>query len=219
MIQSQRFYIAREGWPFIAITTACAALAHYFAGFLWSAPLWFAAGLFGYLFRDPDRAIPAAPLGVVSPVDGKVVAVEEGVMDPFLQRTAVKVTLRMRRRGTYVTRSPIEGKIMKQWLAAGSGNPGDSPDSGAHDDRYGIWVQSDESDDVVFAIRLGKRAVRPSCYVDIGERTGQGQRCGLVPFGAIVAIWLPVGTRVEVAAGDRVKAGSRIIATLMRKAA
>lgn len=223
MVQAQRPYIAREGWRYIAVAITCAVAVHAFAGAAWAVPLWLAGAVLVYLFRDPERAIPPVPLGVVSPVDGRITAVEEGATDPFLQRPAIRVAIRMRRGGTYSTRSPIEGKVMKQWLVAdGARDTAPARSAGAQaagggPENHGIWIQSDENDDVVLAMRADKWAMRPTCYVRIGERTGQGQRCGLVPFGAPVSVWLPPGTRVEVSVGDRVKAGSDIIATFMHK--
>lgn len=223
MPRVQRPYIAREGWPYIATAIICAAVAQYLAGIVYSALLWIVALVVIYLFRDPDRPIPAVPLAVVSPVDGRLEAVEENAMDPFLQRTAAKVTIRMRRRGTYTMRSPIEGKIMKQWLASnGTGRAEQAGSVGAQapgdgEESHGIWIQSDEDDDVVLAVRVGRKALRPTCYVRIGERAGQGQRCGLVPFGgAMVTVWLPSGTRLEVSPGDKVRSGADIVATFMR---
>jgi phosphatidylserine decarboxylase len=59
--------------------------------------------------------------------------------------------------------------------------------------------------------------VSPRCYLQLGQRTGQGQRCGYVPFGSRVEVLLPAGIRVRVTVGDVVRAGSDVIATLVHK--
>ncbi len=193
--------IARQGWPFIGTASALALLVQLTAGGVWALPLWLAAGILAYLFRDPDRSIPPAPLGVVSPVDGKVIAVRQG-HDPYLQREALVVDLHMNRTGVYSARSPVEGKIMEIWVVRGEG-------------RSALWVRTDEDDDVVLAIRVRGHPLRPRCYVHIGERIGQGQRCGIVGFGGEISVFLPANSRLLVSAGNRLRAGSDLLARLV----
>jgi phosphatidylserine decarboxylase len=57
----------------------------------------------------------------------------------------------------------------------------------------------------------------PHCYVRVGERVGQGQRCGHVPMGGVVEVYLPPNSRVLVTPGSQLKAGSDVIATLVHK--
>ena len=167
-----------------------------------------------YLFRDPARKVPAVPLGVVSPVDGKVVAVET-VQDGYLDRQAQCVTIKMGFTSVYSAHSPMEGKIVEQWL--------DVPRkfSGADEATrtYAQWIQSDEEDDVVLVIEVNALYSRPQCYAHSGERIGQGQRCGFIRFGSQIDVLLPANSRVDVSVGDHVLAGSDIIATLVRERA
>ena len=82
MARQRHPFIAREGWPFIALAVI-GAVAAWLA--LSDTALLFAvlALAFAFKFRDPERTIPAEPLGVVSPVDGVVTLVEE-TDDPAL---------------------------------------------------------------------------------------------------------------------------------------
>lgn len=209
--------IAREGWPLIAAALALALVVHYLFDWL-ALPLWLLAALLVFLFRDPPRAIPAKPLGIVSPVCGRVEWVGE-VSDGYLQRRARCITLRMGLIDVYSLRSPMEGRILQQW---GQGPPAFRAQeararSGAS--AFAHWVQSDEKDDVVLVVEAGGWLLRPRCYAHNGERIGQGQRCGHVRFGARVHVLLPDASRVVVAAGDRVTAGADIIAHLVHAAA
>jgi phosphatidylserine decarboxylase len=198
--------IVREGRLPVFGLAAMAVGAHIVAGFAWSVPVWLFTLILVWLFRDPDRAVPPIPLGIVSPADGRIVAA--GVTrDAYLDRDAAGVTIRMRRSGAFVMRSPVEAKVQKIWTgAAEDAGPGAA-----------IWLQTDEGDDVVIAVRTPKRLLRSRCYVHAGERVGQGQRCGLTPFGAVVDVLMPPGSRVETGTGARVEAGSDLIATLIHK--
>ena len=206
MAVSRNPFVAREGWPIIAALAVVAALVWQSGGFIWSAPIWVMALVVLFLFRDPDREIPSAPLAVVSPADGEVVAVEQ-TRGRYLDRDCVRISICMSPYGVYSTRSPVEGKVLEIPQTNGF-NPG-IPN--------GVWLQTAEKDDVVVVMNRGRLHTAPRCYVRIGERVGQGQRCGFVHLGSLVEIYVPANTRIKVKPGDRVQAGSAIIATLVHK--
>ncbi len=218
-MSSGRFrpYVAREGWLLIAATVVSGFAASFYFGLWVALPLWCFCLLLGYLFRDPARVIPPVPLAVVSPADGTVVAVGQ-VYDHYLERDALRVFIHMSRLGSYVTRAPIEGKIIQHWYESitqrRERNEGDTVL-----EHYAVWLQSDENDDVVLAVGVGKRALKPVFYHHSGERIGQGERCGLVRFGGYIEVLLPLNSRVEVAEGDQVMAGADILAMLVHQVA
>lgn len=199
--------IAREGWPAVGAVLVLAGLVQHFAGAAWGVPLWAVAALLLYAFRDPERAVPALPLAVLSPADGRVVGADR-VTDPYLGRDAVRIVIGMNRLGVYSIRSPVEGKVVQRWYSArtAQGRP-----------RYGVHVRTDEDDDVVLAMAGPARVPRPRCYVQHGERVGHGQRCGHMLFGATVEVYLPANSRVDTKVGDPVTAGVAVLATLVHK--
>jgi phosphatidylserine decarboxylase len=205
--------IAREGWLWIAIAILLATLVYVLDQWA-SLPLWLLVLGLLYLYRDPVRKIPAAPLAVVSPVDGKVISVGP-VRDGFLDRQALCVSIRMGFFSVYSVHSPMEGKVMQQWLGVARniehGVGGGKRPPGC----YAQWIQSDEEDDVLLVIDAVPLMPRPRCYAQTGERIGQGQRCGFIPLGTQVDILLPEKSRIEVSVGDTVLAGSAIMATLV----
>lgn len=203
--------IAREGWfPSVASAVA-AALVAYYIGAIWSLPLWMLLGCLLFLFRDPERAVPALPLAVVSPADGKVTLVEQ-INDPWLERKALKIQIEMHNLGISPLRSPIEGKIMDLWTARGDGGTGarGSPDC------YALWIRTDEDDDVVFAVTSRRRFSRFKAHIAPGERVGQGQRNGFVILGSQVDVFVSVNSHPEARVGTDVLAGSGVLATLVR---
>ena len=217
--------IAREAWVLFSVSGGGAVLAYAVCGFSCAAPLIAVAVLIPYLFRDPERRVPPAPLGVVSPVDGRAVMAGE-VDDPFLGRKAIKISIPMALLGPFVMRSPIEGRVMQQWYLPEGLDPNllinvdaallaREPD--ARQGRYAMWVRTDEQDDVVIALRGALISQRLRCGVQVGERIGQGQRCGLIQLAACADVYLPANSRIEVAQGAALHAGSDIIATLVHK--
>jgi phosphatidylserine decarboxylase len=217
--------IAREAWLLVIAAAVAAGLAYMSCGLYCSLPLIFIATVLLYLFRDPQRSIPPTPLGVVAPVDGRVVAVGE-VSDPFLGRAAIKISIRMNLLGPLVLRSAIEGRVMQQWylpqgldphLLAGMDKQTLSGDPHARQAHFAMWIQTDEQDDVVIAMRGIFVLNRLRCAVQSGDRIGQGWRYGLLLSFATVDIYLPVNSRIDVQQGGILRAGSDIIADLIHK--
>ena len=195
--------IARQGVLPLLLALLGGVLALHLGGWIQSLGFWALAGLVLVLFRDPDRIIPSLPMSVLSPADGRVLEVGK-VHDPYLDRDSLRVTVDMSPYGVYTTRSPVEGKILEPpRSAADNGNP------------HGVWLQTDEGDDIVLVMNKGRLRNNPQCYVRFGDRIGQGKRCGFVHMGGRVEIYLPANSIPAVAAGTTVRAGMNVIAKLV----
>lgn len=204
--------ILKEGRILILVFAGAALLAQALVGWWLALLAVLFAALSGYLYRSPDRDVPAVPLGVVSPADAHV-RTAATCHDPFLNRDSVCITLEMGVLDAYSIRSPVEGKVMQRWHRA----PGSDREGEAEDFNYAVWIQTDESDDVVLVMTRHSSWRAPHCYVHSGERVGQGQRCGMIRFGSQVQLFLPASTRVEIQSGGRVHAGADVVGTLVRK--
>jgi len=175
-----------------------------------AAPLLLLGLLHLWLFRRPRRSIPPSPLGVLSPGDGRILHVLQ-VHDPYLKRECLRVTLRMGLLGPYTLRGPIEGRLLQSVRLEGLG--GDL--CGASRARGTVaWIETDEGDrvGVIFHRLIGR--IQPICLFNVGERVGQGQVCGCIPFGGRLDLLLPLASRVKVAAGDRVRGGMDVVGLL-----
>jgi len=197
--------IAKEAWRYCLVALISAAILNGVVGFWVACPLWVLAALLFYLGRDPSRSIPSAPLGVVSPADGQIMSVEKLPSDP---RT--RVLIKMGLNDTYILRSPAEGKLTKRWAQS------EMPDNGIQCDHlaFGVSIVTDEQDEVVLFIR-GYKLFPMKCYMTLGERIGQGQRCGFSPFGACLEVMISTPIRMHVKMGDRVTGGESILGTLL----
>ena len=86
--------IAREGWPFIGVALGLAMMVTGAGGLLWGWPLWVIFAFVLQFFRDPARPVPGDNRSVLSPADGRIVAVEPA-RDPWLDRDSLKVSVFM----------------------------------------------------------------------------------------------------------------------------
>lgn len=205
--------IVRKSIPYAATTAVAAVLVAGLQGPEWSAPLWALVGLILYLFRDPARAVPAVALGVVSPADGRVVEVQS-CHDARLDQPCVRVSIRVGLTSALTIRSPVEAKVTDMWREPDQNEHGEAANRVCHGTGFGFSLQTDERDRLRLSMR-GFGPFRPRCGARVGERVGQGQRCGRLPIGSCVEVWLPDRVRVQVEPGRPVRAGSDLLATLV----
>jgi len=195
-------FVAREGVPFLLVAMLGFVLAFQFLDVVFvvaGAMLIFVLFL---IFRDPLRDIPASPLGVVSPVDGRVIDVDladKGV----LHGEAHRVRIRIDSFGTYTARSPIEGKIMD--LRSMNG------DKVVDYSTNALWIQTDEGDDVVLQFYGHRLGLAPKSFTGFGERVGQGQRCAYLRLTRFAELHLPIESKILVKPGQVVVAGTDLI--------
>jgi phosphatidylserine decarboxylase len=198
--------IAREIRVFLVVLFIIAISAKMYLG--WYAAF-FVLGIIvplAFVFRDPVCQIPSAPLAIVSPVNGEIISIGK-VADKWIDRDAIKIRIKMRFWHTHILRSPIEGKVKNQWAAYGK-------ETGVKK-RYTYWIQTDENDDVVYSVAIGKFSPFMKIKLRCGERTGQGQKSGYLYFSGIIDVLIPEQTRMELAVGDIVKSGSSILAQII----
>ena len=204
--------IAREGWPFLAAALAAAAVVTWLAGW-WSAPLWLVALFVLQFFRDPAREVPGDARAVVSPADGRIVAVERAT-DPYLDRDSIKISVFMNVFNVHSNRSPVDGQVQKRWYNPGTFVNAALDKASVENERNAVWLRTAAGADVTCVQVAGLIARRILCYVREGDGLAKGQRFGFIRFGSRVDIYVPKDSKPVAALGDKVYASSTVIATL-----
>ncbi|MEM9173140.1 MAG: hypothetical protein AAGA84_10585 [Pseudomonadota bacterium] len=198
---------AREGfWLFAALALAAILLAR-FAGPLWGLSMAVPLVLLLLLFRDPRREIPLAPKAVLAPVDGKVLDVAL-CRTGLLERQSLRVRIRVNPLGAYSARAPVEGKLL---------DPYDNAREGSRlTGRGGLWLRTDEGDDVVVTfVGRGFLGV-PKAFHRYGERVGHGHRCAFLRLAAICEVYIPDTALPRVVPGEWVQASVDTLAEFKR---
>ena len=171
-------------------------------GLLAASPLMLLFLAAALVFYDADHKLSSSPLGIVAPVDSVVLGQAE-VDDPFLKRRATRLSLRPSLFGGYCLRAATEGKLGEMRCDVST--------------RQASWIQTDEGDDVVTDVSRGSLfGLKPVAF-GYGQRVGHGRRCGLRRLARQIDLYLPLGTRIDVKAGQRVHSGTDVVATLVRK--
>jgi len=205
--------IAREGWPFLAGAVAVSVLVTWAWGWLAALPLWLISLFVLQFFRDPPRYAPAGEGLVLSPADGRIVAVEE-VDDPWLKRRALKISVFMNVFNVHSNRAPVDGVVKEQWYNPGKFVNADLDKASTENERNALWFQTRSGQDVTCVQVAGLIARRILCYAKVGDQFNRGQRYGFIRFGSRVDVYLPTGAKPRVAIGDKVRASSDVLAQL-----
>lgn len=195
--------IAREGVPILIGLAILAVVSHILAG-VYLSPVFLLVLLAGfYMFRDPLCEVPSAPLAILSPVSGHIESIEL-VEDTCLSRKAHRIRIRQGITDVHTLRSPIEGKVMNQWCSP------ETPVSGVREFQF--WIKTDEDDDLLIAFSIPEKINFTQVSLISGERCGQGQRCGYMYVSGQVDVLVPENAKIQSRVGDRVSAGSMVLA-------
>lgn len=197
--------VAGEGIPILLASAAVTAVCWYVIAWYAAIPPAIVLLVLYFLFQDPRREIPSSPLAVVSPVDGEILSVST-IDSDITESAAHQITIRIDSFGTYTARSPVEGMLLDYHSLAASMR--------ADTHKPGLWVRTDEGDDVVLQFRGYRFGLLPHAFSRYGERLGQGQRCAYLRLTRFADVFLPINSRINVQAGQHVIAGSDLLGTL-----
>lgn len=175
-------------------------------------------------FRDPERQIPLQ--GVVSPADGKVIAIETvkagdvpvvikkgkqiylEELKEYVTEDSYLIAIFMNPIDVHVNRSPIAGCVTEIIYVKGGYQMANQL---ALQNERNIVIIDGSSRMVVIQI-AGKFIRRIQCFVKEGDHLERGERVGRIVLGSQVIIILPATYQLTVKMGDHVKAGESVIA-------
>lgn len=162
-------------------------------------------------FRDPERAVPADPRLIVSPADGRVVEVIEENLEG---RPVRRVSIFMSPLDVHVNRSPISGTIQSVVYRPGSFHVASKARASIENEQNVFTLQGEGGEIVVKQI-AGLLARRIVFWKKAGETIQRGERVGLIKFGSRVDVSLDPRVELRVQVGDRLRAGTSVLGTVL----
>ncbi len=212
----------REGTPTLLLSLAviCAAL---FALWNWpvlpmpilivlSAGLIAVFGIIVWFFRVPPRKVPHDERRVLSPADGKVVAIEEVHEGEYFNDKRLQVSIFMSPLNVHVNYNPIGGTTSYYKYHPGKYLVAWHPKSSTENERSTIVVKHPQHGEVLFRQIAGALARRICTYSRPGAPAQQGGEFGFIKFGSRVDVLLPRDVQVTVKLGDKVSGSESVIA-------
>jgi phosphatidylserine decarboxylase len=184
--------------------SAGGVLTAYLTNVYWAVPFFLLAAFCLWFFRDPERAVPPGPVAV-SVADGKVVSIQP------LGGDQTRVSIFLNVFDVHVNRAPIGGRITSVDYHRGKFLVASREEASSENEQNTVTVEGDGTR-VVFKQIAGLIARRIIFYKKRGDTVGPGERVGLIKFGSRVDVLFGPEWEVTVRPGERVAAGSSILA-------
>lgn len=205
---------AKEGIPFIAVPAGVTLLTGWL-GWPIIAGVGVIATLFSaWFFRNPARVVPEGPKLVVAPGDGKVIAVEEEFEPRYLKERSIRLTIFLNVFDVHINRMPCDGVIEDVQYQPGLFLVASKPEATLRNEQNAVMIKTHGDMKVLCVQVAGLIARRIVCWVSPRDRAIRGERYGLIRFGSRMDTFLPMGTTLRVAVGERVKGGETILGEL-----
>lgn len=217
-------YGTRQIIKYGAITLFLIALCFYISTHYWKPFVWFSLiplleyTFVLYFFRDPKRAIPSDPDALVSPADGVVTHVEECEDPGCFGSRALRISIFLSVLDVHLNRAAFPGKVFYIKYKKGEFLNAMSHDSLHRNECNDVGFSTTDPRLPKYCLRqiAGLIARRIDCFVGEGQELARGERYGMMKFSSRTDLFIPLGTALDinVKVGDKVRAGSDIIARL-----
>lgn len=216
--------IHKEGYKILAFGLLALLLINIFVFSLWGeypAVKWsfIACSTMLYVFllfffRLPERNFEADPGLIIAPADGKVVVIEETMVDEYFKDTRLQVSIFMSPFNVHSNRYPVAGKVKYVCYHPGNYMVAWHPKSSELNERTTVVIETKDGTEIMVRQIAGAVARRIVTYSKENQDVQQGGELGFIKFGSRVDIFLPLGTEVEIPILQHVRANKTIIAKL-----
>jgi len=207
----------REGTSIMLWSTVIIAilsgLTYYFLGcccpiIYWLLQVGFLVllGLIVQFFRVPNRTCTGGENDIMCPADGKVVVIEETTESEYFKDRRIQVSIFMSPLNVHANYHPIKGLVKYVKYHPGLFLVAWHPKSSTDNERSTLVVEHASGKEVLFRQVAGAVARRICYYPTEGQYVAVGQEFGFIKFGSRIDLFLPLGTKIDVAIGDVVKA-------------
>jgi phosphatidylserine decarboxylase len=165
-------------------------------------------------FRNPKRHTVPNNNHVLSPVDGKVVVIEEVFENEYFKDQRLQVSVFMSPINVHVTRYPVSGNVVFSKYHPGKYLVAWHPKASEENERTTVVVENETYGKVLYRQIAGAMARRIVNYAKQNDKVTQGKDSGFIKFGSRVDLFLPLDTSIKVKLNQKVRGGESIIAAL-----
>ena len=163
-------------------------------------------------FRNPVRTVTINDNHIISPVDGKLVVIEEVFEGEYFKDKRMQVSIFMSPINVHVTRYPVNGMVKFSKYHPGKFLVAWHPKASEENERTTIVVENKVFGEILYRQIAGALAKRIVNYAEEGTQVVQGTDAGFIKFGSRVDLFLPLGTKINVKLNEKAIGGKTIIA-------
>ena len=164
-------------------------------------------------FRNPKRNYVLDENQILSPVDGKVVVIEEVYEGEYFKDKRIQVSIFMSPINVHVTRYGLGGLVKFSKYHPGKFLVAWHPKASEENERTTIVIENKTFGEVLYRQIAGALARRIVNYAQEGTQVVQCEDAGFIKFGSRVDVFLPLGTPINVVLNQKAIGGKTIIAT------
>lgn len=196
--------IVRDGIYYACGLALVGIVLSYFLTPWAGVPFYVVAAFCLYFFRDPERVAPVGDV-MVAPADGKVVSIR--ALSPDQTRISIFLNIF----DVHVNRTPVPGKVTGVTYQKGKFLVASHEAASTENEQNTLVIEGDGSRVICRQI-AGLIARRIVCYKKPGDALYRAERIGYIKFGSRVDVLFGPEWSVTVKVGDRVSAGSSVLA-------
>jgi len=201
--------IEKDGFKFIGALFAAGVVFLFL--FLPLAIFFFVLALaVALFFRETKRGMTFADQQIVSPASGKVVDIREVFEPEFLKEKTRRVSIFMSLLDEHINYAPVKGEVVFLKHRNGGFKRAYLEEASDCNEAQQIGYRSDQYEILMKQI-AGVVARRIVCRCRVGDTLRAGEKMGLIRFGSRVELFLPLGARLRISPGQKVKGGMTII--------
>lgn len=164
-------------------------------------------------FRVPNRQLVADESLIISPADGRVVAIEETTEDEYFKCRMIQISIFMSIWNVHVNWNPVGGSIEYHQHHDGKYLIAKHPKSSLLNERASTAIQKDPDRAIMVRQIAGAVARRIISYTNPVKHVQQGSELGIIRFGSRVDVFLPLDVKIKVRLRDKVRGRKSILAS------
>ena len=165
-----------------------------------------------WFFRNPKRNIIKNPELILSPADGKVIAIKEVDELEYFKDKKIQISIFLSPLDIHVNRYPVSGEILYSKFHKGEYLVAWHPKSSDKNERTTVVIKNKKFGEVMYRQIAGAVARRIVNYAKVNSNVEQGDDSGFIKFGSRVDLFLTKDLNLKIKVGDKVKGGLSIIA-------
>jgi phosphatidylserine decarboxylase len=200
--------MAKEGIPYIILFTLPAAIFAALGWWIAAVCLFLLAAFMAFFFRDPERNCPTDDRLIISPADGRVVAVT--AVEPGVKDSPTQISIFLSPMNVHINRSPIAGEITEVIYKPGAFHVASREIASVENEQNIVTIRGRHVT-IMFRQIAGLLARRIVLWKKQGDTVQLGERVGLMKFSSRMDVIVPSEVEVLVRKGDRVVAGITVL--------
>lgn len=164
-----------------------------------------------YFFRDPVRTTLGKENSIISPADGKIIAIRTVFEERFFKEDATMISIFMSPFNVHVNRIPIDGEVKYLDYIKGEYFAAFEEKASLKNEQSHIGIENNFGK-IFFKQIAGFIARRIVFDLKSDQKVVKGEKFGMIKFGSRVDIFLPKSAKIFVNLDDKTIAGETVLA-------